>query len=105
MKPYIRGRDAEQLRRLMEEPLGDIDGKKGQLYMWVTPDIPGYIKIGYTTYESLERRFENARRDCRIQIEQVYTTGMVPHGKRLETIAHKELADKRYPYLDAYILI
>ncbi|KAK6438982.1 hypothetical protein LTR95_004815, partial [Oleoguttula sp. CCFEE 5521] len=98
MKPYIRGRVAEQLRRLLEEPLGDTEEKEGQLYMWVTPDVPDYIKIGYTTYWSLERRFENARRDCRIRIKQVYTTGMVPHAKRLEAIVHNKLADKRYRF-------
>lgn len=97
MRKYIRGRDEEQLRELVDRPLSRGEVKRGQVYITVSSDVPGYVKIGYTTL-TLEERFRNARRDCGINIELKYTTGLLPHAKRLEAIVHAELADYRYRF-------
>ena len=90
---------AECIRQKLQQRLSPSDMTDGYVYMYWYPGKFGFVKIGYTG-KSIPVRLAEWKAQCKHAADAYLEDGLpqeirVPHARRVETLVHAELKDRR----------
>ncbi|KAL6918485.1 hypothetical protein FSST1_009980 [Fusarium sambucinum] len=88
------------IKQKITKALKTVDHSDGYIYMYEVEGNPGFVKIGYTTHPSVDKRLEEWEFDCNRVSKALYpiplsTAELVPHAHRVEALCHAELDHRR----------